>query len=319
MTYSGFADLLLNSNEKYYLSEKIDGELNTLIYEKETNPYFITKSGVIRNRDYPVLKEYKDILDKIKNINDIVIAGELKAVHDGQHYPFNQSQSIIQTGAVEKVRHFPFDIYRLNGKQIRTDFPTIEKFFHNKKYINIPKWVYGGVDEFKKLWNQIVTQGKGEGIVAFSPSKPKIMYRIKHVLTADVVVVTIGKEGEKAWNKGQAGYLKLALLDENDNFLLTSKVGTGFTKKLRIELFEYAQKNYIESKDGDLWISPEIIVEVKYRRHRFVKVPLLKYSNKKYTQIGISDGVIMDQTSFTRFRKDKRLSHKDLSTIQFPI
>lgn len=319
-SYSEFIDFLLNSNEKFYFSEKVDGELNTLIYEKEKDPYFITKSGVIRNRNYPVLIEYKLILDRIKNINDIVIAGELKAVQDtNKFYPFNQSQSIIQTGDVNKVHHFPFDIFRLNGKQIRSDFPTLDKFFHNKKYINIPRWIYGNVDDFRRLWNTIVTLEHGEGIVAFSPSVPTTMYRIKHILTADVAVIGAGNKFEKNWAKGKIGYLKLALLDENNNFLLTSKLGTGFNDKIRIELFDYIIKNSIEEVDGEFTIPPKIIVEVKYRRHRFSKVPLLHFSKNKYIKIGDDDGVMMDQPSFVRFRNDKRLLYKDLSIKQFPL
>jgi len=320
MTYSEFIDFILYRNDNAYMSEKIDGELNSLIYEKGKEPYFITKSGVIRKRDYPVLKEYKDIFDQRKDINDIVTIGELKGVDEnGNQLPFNKSQSTIQTGDVTKVRHFPFDIYRFNGEKTRFVFSYIDDIFNNKNFINTPRWIYGGVEFFKKLWERIVVKEHGEGVVSYFPSEPNIVYRIKHVMTADVVVISAGNETGKAWIKGQIGYLKLALLDENNNLLLTSKVGTGFMKKDRIELFDYFNKNCIERKDGDLWIPPVLITEVKYRRHRFNKVPLLKYNNGKYIELGEGDGVTMDQTSFIRFRNDKRINFKDLSKYQFPL
>lgn len=321
VSYLDFVTFLQETGEKLYFSEKIDGELNTLNYEKESDPFFLTKSGVVRshNRNYPVIQEYKDILNEME-YKDIVIAGELKAIHDdGVHYPLNESQSITQTGDVNKVYHFPFDIYRLNGEIINCDFPTLKNMFKNTKHIKVPRFVYGGVNEFEDLWKQIVIEEKGEGIVATDPSKPNIRYRIKHIMTADVVVVAAGNIDEKAWAKGQIGYLRLAILDENNDFLLTSKVGTGFSKPERIELFKYVNENQIELKDKEFWLPPKLIAEVKYRRHRFIKVPLLKYEDNKYINIGEDDGVMMAMTSFIRFRDDKRIEHRDLSINQFPL
>ena len=319
-SYDEFVKFLSQTDKQYIFTEKIDGELNSLVYEKEKDPYFLTKSGVIRNRDYLVLKEYQDILDQRKDINDIVIAGELKGIgYDGKQLPFNKSQSMIQTGDANLVRHLPFDIYKLNGENTNSDLVTLEEMFQHGNHIKSPRWRCGGVDEFKELWQRVVIEEKGEGIVCMDQSNPNIRYRIKYAMTADVVVISAGKETGKAWIKGQIGYLKLALLDENNNLLLTSKVGTGFMKKDRIELFDYFNKNCIERKDGDLWIPPVLITEVKYRRHRFNKVPLLKYNNGKYIELGEGDGVTMDQTSFIRFRNDKRINFKDLSKYQFPL
>lgn len=319
MSYSDFIDFLLNSKKKMYFSEKIDGMLSTMVFEKNKDPFFLTKSGDVYRRDYPVLREYKKILDDIKNIDSIVIAGELKALHNGIQYPFNQSQSIVQTGDINKVKHFAFDIYKLNGKDIRSDFPTLEKFFGNKKFIKIPRWVYGNIEEFEKLWKQIVEVEHGEGIIACDPSQPKLLYRIKNIMTVDVVVIGAGNINGKAWAKGQIGYLKLALMDENNNFILTTKLGTGFNKPQKIDLFEFVYKNKIEEKDEEIWIPPTLIVEIKYRRYRFSKLPLLHFNGKKYITIGEGDGVMMDQASFFRFRDDKKVDYKDLSKHQFPI
>lgn len=318
-SYDEFVDFLSQTDKQYIFSEKLDGELNSLVYEKNSDPYFITKSSVIHDREYPILKEYKDILDKMDNIHDTVIMGELKAFDSNVNIPFNRSQSIIRTGDVNLVHHFPFDIYRLNGKNTNSDLVTLEEMFQHGIHIKSPRWIFGGVDEFKELWQRVVIEEKGEGIVVVDPLNKNIRYRIKHVLTADVVIVSAGNQNGLAWAKGQIGYLKLAILDENNNFLLTSKVGTGFLKTERIELFDYFNKNCIERKDGDLWVPPVLITEVKYRRHRFNKVPLLKYENNKYIELGEGDGVTMDQTSFVRFRDDKRLLYNDLSINQFPI
>jgi ATP-dependent DNA ligase len=316
--YDEFINFLSQSDKQYIYSEKLDGELNSLIYEKGKEPYFLTKSGVVHNRNYAVLKEYKNILDRINHINDIVIIGELKAFNQYENIPFNRSQSIIRTGDVDLVCHYPFDIYRLNGKKTNSDITILNETFLDN-HIRTPRFIYGNVDKFKELWENIVIKEKGEGIVVIDPTNPNIRYRIKHTMTADVVVIGAGNENEKNWAKGKIGYLKLALLDENNNFLLTSKVGTGFSDKVRIELFKHVNKNEIEGKDGEILISPNIIIEVKYRRHRFVKTPLLHYSKNKYIVIGEGDGVMMDQTSFIRFRDDKRLNYQDLSIKQFPL
>lgn len=321
ISYSDFINILSKSKDKYYLSRKMDGELNSLIYEKGSDPFLLTKSGIVRERDYPLLKEYKQFFDIMDQIQSIAVSGELVAVKgDGHYYPFNESQSIVQTGDVDSVRHFVFDIYKLNGKIIRSDFPTLEKMFHGSKYIQIPKWVYGGVKEFIKLWKEVVLDDDGEGIVAFNPNERDTLYRIKNVLTADVVVVAIGKEGEKAWTKNEMGYMRTAILDKSGSFIMTSKVGTGFSKPFRQNIFKWANKNYIQKIDGDLWIPPKMIIELKYRRHRFTEVPMMKYSKDGYTNIGMVDGgVMLDHTSFVRVRQDKELSYHDLNIGQFPL
>jgi len=319
MSYDEFIKFIIQSGKQYIYSEKLDGELNSLIYEKGKDPYFITKKSVIHNRDYPVLEEYKNTLDGMNHIDDIVIMGELKAFDPNESIPFNRSQSIIRTGDVNLVYHYPFDVFRLNGQNTNSDLKSLKEMLQHNNHIESPRFVYGGVDEFKKLWEDIVIKGKGEGIVVMDPLEPNIRYRIKHVMTADVVVLGAGKIGEKAWIKDQVGYLILALLDENNNFILTSKLGTGLTKLEKLDLFKYVYENQVEERDGNIWIPPTLIAEVKYRRHRFQKLPLIQYTNNKYISLGECDGVMMDQASFVRFREDKRIDYRDLSIGQFPL
>lgn len=317
-SYNDFVSFLMSSKEKFYFSQKIDGELNALIYEKDKTPYFITKSGVIHDRDYSVLREYREVLDKTK-IENCVIIGELVALEGKKQYPFARSQSVIQTGDVNLVHHFVFDIYELNSNLVwgKYRFPELEKML-NTQHIHEPKWVHGGINEFKKLWDLLVIQGKGEGIVARNPDKPKVLYRIKNVQTVDCAVVAIGKELERAWNKHQMGYLRLAFLNESGNFILTAKVGTGFSSKIRSEMFQWGNNNFVEKKSGELWVPPVLVVEVKYRRYRKSKLPLLKYEDKQYKVLGVGEGVMMDQVSFVRFRNDKVVDYKDISINQFP-
>ncbi len=319
MSYSDFISFLMSNKEKFYLSQKIDGELSAMIYEKDKMPYFITKGGVYRDRDYNVLREYREILDKTK-IENCVIIGELVALEGKKQFPFNKSQSIIQTGDTSKVHHFIIDIYELDSNLVwgKYTFPKLEKMF-NTEHIHQPKWIYDNINGFKKLWQQIVIEGKGEGIVARNPDKPKVLYRIKNVQTVDCVVVAIGKELERAWNKHQMGYLRLAFLNESGNFILTAKVGTGFSSKIRSEMFQWANNNFVEKRSGELWVPPVLVVEVKYRRHRKSKLPLLKYEDNQYKVLGNYDSIMMDQVSFVRFRNDKVINYKDLSVNQFPI
>jgi len=317
-SYNDFISFLISTKEKFYFSQKVDGELTSLVYEKDKMPYFITKGGVYRDREYPVLREYRELLDKTK-IENIVIIGELIALEGRKQFPFNKSQSIIQTGDVSKIHHFIIDIYELDSALVwgKYTFPKLEKMF-NTEHIHSPKWYYGSLNEFKKLWQQVVVEGKGEGIVARNPDKPKVLYRIKNVQTVDCAVIAIGKELEKTWDKHQISYLRLAFLNKSNNFLMTSKVGIGFSQRTRIELFQWAHNNFVEKKSGELWVPPTLIIEIKYLRARKAKVPLLKYENNKYSVLGTEEGIMIDQPRFVRFRSDKILDYKDLSINQFP-
>lgn len=318
--YNDFINQLLTSKKKMMMSEKIDGSLACLVYEKGKDPFLLSKGSLFLDRPYPLIKEYKEILDNDPNIQSAVIVGELKALKpNGQHIELNRSQSILQTGDVNLIHHFIFDIYKLNGKSNRTDFENLEKLFKNTNHINIPRWTYGGINEFQNLWDIVVNKYHGEGIVAYSLDDPNKLYRIKNILTADLAIIAAGNINEKNWKKGKIGYLRSAILDENNNFLVSSKIGTGFDSKISMELFDYVNKNELYEKDGDIYIPPGLIIEVKYRRHRFIKVPLYHYSNGRYMMIGEKNGIMTIQPSFTRFRDDKQLIHKDLSIDQFPL
>lgn len=316
--YEEFVKFLSETDKEYIYSEKLDGELNSLIYEKDKYPYFLTKNGVVHERDYSVLREYKNILDSLEHINDIVVIGELKAFSPEKDIEFRKSQSIIRTGDEDLIHHFPFDIYRLNGENTHSDLVSLREMFKSD-HIRTPRFSYGGVDVFKEVWDSIVNQEHGEGIVVIDTMDLNIRYRIKNIMTADVVILGAGNTSGKAWAKNQVGYLILALLDENNDFILTTKLGTGLNKKEKLELFEYVYNNKVEEKGGDIWIPPTLIAEVKYRRHRFQKLPLIKYIDDKYINIGDTIGVMMDQASLSRFRDDKRIDYKDLSINQFPM
>jgi len=319
-SYEEFILFMQDRNEKAYITEKLDGELNALIYKRDSNPYFITKSGVIHNRDYPVLKEYKKILKCKLHTDDVIIPGELKSVDaKGNLIPFFKSQSIIRTGDVNLVHHFPFDIYRINSEYNTANIREVYNYLPKSAHIQAPNWKLGTVDDFISMWDIYVNRQGGEGLVVSFPSNLKIKYRIKNVLTMDAVVVAIGNEHGKAWSKGEAGYLKLALVNEDGNFIFTSKVGTGF-KRLDREYFYgcVKEQGYVDKISGDYYISPKIIVEIKYRRHRFGPVDTFQYIDNIYIPLPRHQGAMVDNASFVRIRQDKRVSYKDLSINQLP-
>lgn len=108
-------------------------------------------------------------------------------------------------------------------------------------------------------------------------------------------------------------------MNERNNFLLTSKVGSGWTTSERKKLFTWLEKNKIqEMTNGEIWVKPTKVVEVQYRRFRQEPVPEYEFK-KDWKFVGNSLGVMMDQVTFKRFRPDKNVSHEDVSILQFPL
>ena len=291
--------------------------LGGLIYDGK-EAFFQTTTGK-ELRDLPAISEYLGMFKKFK-IRSAKIMGELVAKKNRTILPFNITQSIVKTSYKENYKpliyHYPFDIVEWNGQKpnFKQSLTFLTKNLAGSTYNVMPKMVAGDIREFRKLYKSVKNSNGFDGVVA---RIGKRIYKVKFTNTADVVIIGAGGIGMPAWNKGQVSYLITAFIDKNGLFRTSSKVGTGFTAQKRSEFFRYIMKNKLYEKNGEVFVKPELIIEVKYFRYRITETPTYKFSGK-YELVGNKKSITFSHPTYERSRPDKKANRFDTRLQQIP-
>lgn len=320
LSYDNFISQNINISNAFYL-EKIDSMLGMLIYEKGKLPYFQTTTGAIIS-DLPCLDEYYKILNKEKDINFLVLAGEISVIKNGKLLEWGPSQSIIKTSYIEDnknlIHHYVYDIFLENNKKIPYNevVNKLHKIFNFNKtdYIHFPEYDYGGIKDFSNLYKKVINIKTGiEGIVIRTNFKN---YKIKPYLSFDVVIIGAGNENMISWSKKQISYLIVAFLDEHKNFITTSHIGTGFTYKERELFYSYINENKVMLKNGEVFCKPKIVIEVYCKKNLPNTFMSYKYENQLYVEIGKRKSISLIDPRFIRIRIDKNINDYDVRITQ---
>jgi hypothetical protein len=316
----GYEDFVsLNIGKAFYL-EKVDGLLGVLIYKEGEKPFFQTTTGK-EVTDIPVLDEYERTF-KYKNIKEAMIAGELVGRKGGQNLPFNFTQSVVKTFRLEKnkdiIYHFPYDIISINNSKPKfaQAINLLSRMSVGMPHVIIPTYRYGGLEDFRSLYNFVKDKQGFDGVVARDVNGKD--YKVKFINTVDLVIIGVGEVGMKAWSKDQASYLLTAFIDRNGLFRVSSKVGTGFTFSKREEFFKHAKDNGLYQEGGVIYVPPKLVCEISFLRSRISLTPCYSFVGDKYNYIDKKDSVTLAELSFQRLRADKRATKFDTRLEQIP-
>ena len=320
LEYNEFISKFQKVPDSYYV-EKIDGMLGALVYAKGY-AYFVTIND-IKIVDLPVLDEYVECLSRNHAIKEAVLIGELVGVRNNTILPFPDLMSVVKTSRLPEnkplVQHYIYDVWSINSKRFtsyKESIEQIESYFRNRERIHIPKYVYGDIDDFKGLYAKAIRKAGIEGIVA-RLNDGKQNYKVKTTTSWDLVVYGIGNTKMKTWPRKHISYLKLAFIGPDGSFRSTSDVGTGFTHAERTKLYDYFKDKIIsEEVDGEFFVKPEMVVEVKAWRWRIKQAPAYKFVRGKYLPLGNKMTVSLDMPSFVRERPDKSVNDVDVRIDQ---
>lgn len=322
LSYEDFVSIFHNISNVFFL-EKIDGMLGALIYREGKRPFFQLSSGRIIS-GLPVLYEYETYLKNLK-VKEAVLVGELVAQKFATVLPFNQTSSIVRTAYRipayrDLVHHYLVDVYSLNKKKLGFNqaFKFISKNFGKIGFphIRTPKVVYGGTDAFRKLYMLTKDKPGFDGVVVRDMGGKN--YRVKFTGTVDLVVIGAGHTDMKAWKKNQISYLLTSFIDSDGMFRTSSKVGTGFTFKERTSFFNYIKDSTLYKKDGEFFVKPKLVIEVKFFRHRITSTPTYKFTKGRYDLVGNKKSVTLSHPGFERIRSDKKPDRYSCRLEQIP-
>ncbi len=311
-----FNDFPRQKERKYYFIQKIDGEHNTVVYDRKAGDcYMITRDGKIK-RNLLVLANYREIFEAKKEIKRIEIPGELIGFKRGI-LPFNQTMHAIRNAERDinsnrLLIHYPVDIFRLNGKSldIAASIRYLAALFYNTKRIRVPMFYKGDLDT---AWSHFLKIPGIDGIVA----RNSINYKIKMNYTVDLALLAVGSKKINLWNSNRISYLVGAFMNERGQFITTSNIGTGFNDKMRQQIFDWAMSNKVSEDDNNVWVKPSQVFEMRFKNVFRAPKPLIEYKNG-YRTIGDFDSFNFVDASFVRFRPDKSVIYNNLRLSQIP-
>jgi ATP-dependent DNA ligase len=319
ISYNDFVSL--GASGGYYI-QKVDGMLGVLIYNEGSYPFFQTTRAreII---DIPAISEYETLFKK-NGIKSAKIPGELVAKVAGKILPFNKTQSVVKRFAEPQnkdlIYHYPLDVIELNNKKY--SFKESLRFFdstlgkYGLPHVTRPKMVIGGLEEFRKLYEETLKTEGFDGVIGRSVDGKN--YKIKFVSSVDLVVIGAGHEDMKAWSKGEVSYLLTSFIDKDGKFRSSSKIGTGFKRSRRQAFYKFIKNETIYTEKGEYFIKPKLVIEVNYFRNRITPTPTYDFKNGKYNLIGNNQSVTFSHPGFLRIRSDKSANKYDTRLEQIP-
>jgi ATP-dependent DNA ligase len=320
--YNDFISKFENVSDSYFL-EKIDGILGALTYVDGFASFSTVNDIKIDN--LPLIDEYKYILQRRGDLRHVVLIGELVAVKRNVILPFPELIGVVKTSRLEinkpLIHHYIYDIFSIDGKRstsYKDSMQFILQNFQGASKIHIPKYVHGGIEDFKHLYAKSVTKEGIEGIVA-RLRDGKRNYKIKSSTTWDVALLGIGDKTMKSWSREQAPYLVTAFMGPDGTFRRTSDVGTGFSMKEREDFFNYVMHNKVQEIGEEVFVPPEKVIEVRASRWRPKQSPAYLWTGREYKLVGKKASVSLDMPSFLRSREDKSVNDYDVRLTQIEV
>ncbi|MCS7073855.1 MAG: hypothetical protein NZ108_05255, partial [Bacteroidia bacterium] len=226
-----------------------------------------------------------------------------------------------------------FDIIELNG----------ERFFQSPQEIQhqLNNWLGNGKlihpiasrevhsrKDIESIFREIVVENGFEGLVVRSVDSAIYKIKPRHTLDAVVIGYCEGEDDRSDMVKD----LLLALMKEDDTFLLIGKTGSGFSDQLRRELLvelqtQIVDSEYIETSDSHTafhLVKPTKVIELSFLdliAENSTGQPVLranlKYDSEKgYLMLGKVPSVGILSPIFERFREDKKVNSFDLRLQQ---
>lgn len=305
-----------------FCSQKVDGILGALVYKRGQSTYFQTTGNQFIT-NIPVISEYERYLNSLKNIDSIVIIGDLVAKKGKTIFPFNQTVSIVKTpnkgNNKNLICHYLYDIFYIN--EVKTNYKQAIDFiskinFNSFNFIFAPIHLPWNEKNFRKLYVTTVDRQGFDGIVVRQFSGRN--YKIKPFKTFDLVVIGAGNTAMPAWKNKQISYLITAFIDKKGYYRQTSKLGTGFDYRIRADFYDMINKEKIQERDGEFLVKPRIVVEAEFLDYDIKEMLCYKFDGNQYIFEGKKDSVTLRNPRFIRIRHDKTPNNIDVRLSQIP-
>lgn len=308
------------SGEDFYVTRKLDGEMNVIFFDG-SNAFIINTGGKVRT-GLPCILEACEIL-KQKGIKSAVIPAELYVEEkNGRTRVFDVLSALSKENCIESLNLAPFDLLEIDGQPYNTDsfeqtYQKLSDFFSESQKVKpVPFRKLSSKSEIKDLFDDWVVAQKAEGLVI--RSNHPLIYKLKPKHNMDVVVVGYSEASGEL--KGQIRTLLFAMMTSENCYQIVGKTGNGFTDDERKEFYEKMSKmhiasEYIETDSSHVafhMIRPEIVIEISINdiltdaNTSGITNHVLEMSDNTYRLLNTTPGISFIYPMFERIRTDKQ-------------
>lgn len=257
-------------NDDWIFENKFDG-YRALAQIKNNKVNLISRNGISFN------SKYKEIVTTLEKINDdMILDGEVVVEDSKGKSHFQWLQHFDEDPKNGTLKFYVFDILYFKGYDLRNleliqRKKILKAILPKLKNIIFSSHTIGqGLETFKAI-----EKLGGEGIIAkkasskyYEDKRSKDWLKIK---TSKQQEMVIGGFTEPSGSRNGLGALLLGFYEEDD-FIYSGKVGTGFSDEILKEL--RAKLNKIERKtspfktppklQGTHWVWPQLIAQIKF-------------------------------------------------------
>lgn len=298
---------------------KVDGEFTYLSYSKQGS-FTANRWGKART-NFPALNEFAEAMQKT-SLEKAELLCELYAVEDDKplklpdfiHYIKSKDEELLK-----KIHIGVFDLISINGQPVQQNYAwkleEVSGWLEGCKLCHVlPYFKPATIQDVENFWNLWVEEKGYEGLVARSNGE---LYKIKPISEVDAVIVGINKR--ELFYSSQVTSIKLALMDEDGNFVEIGDCASGITHKLRSSLWQLMDFKVGED-DQVVWVKPMVVCTVQYTDLFKGRNKVFSYDeNKGYVHVGYRELVRLRHPRLVGFRSDKRVTPEDLRIEQLPL
>ena len=323
------------SDAEYYVSRKIDGEFNVLLY-KDGELLTLNPGGTVRT-GLPWMTEAQELLDA-SSLTNVMIAGELYVDVPDRRARVHDVVSVARQPKTEEelasLRFAVFDIVSIDDEPTEQPYAEtwkqIESVFAKGKQIQpVEMEILKGPRTIEAQFDKWVTDEGAEGLVVRSDSAGNFKVKPRHNIDALVIGFT-ESTGDR---EGMLHDLLLGVVRPDGSIHTMTRVGGGFSDEQRKELLVDLQGMVVDSEYAEVnsdhvayqMVEPNWVIEIscldlisQNTRGGSIDRMVLEYNadEKRYEVVRRMPLVSIISPQFVRIRDDKTFDATDARIAQ---
>ena len=305
---------------------KVDGEFNYLRYGKDGKVFTLNRWGRMRT-DFPAINQLKEALDQL-DITEAEFLVELYAKEGDRPLKLPQFIHYIKSGNqadLEKIHIGVWDIISLNMKKLQENYAwkyqEASMWLKNCTHAQVLPYIIPKHNiDLETFWQIYIETHGYEGLVIRQNSQ---IYKLKPKGELDAVIIGINKKTSygkklKLLENKQVSSLKLALMNQNGDFIEIGDVASGINHDLRKALYQLTDYKIAED-ENTIYIKPFVIAQIEYTElFPSQNNKILKLTPQGYIETAKTNLVRLRHPRLIRFRPDKQPTPKDIGIRQIP-
>jgi len=239
---------------------KWDGELTFLFFDTSLQKWVTVNAWGHYRTKYPITEEAEDypLLEKSK-----VYIGELcagKNLYDflrAKKHPYLLFLKIFDVLDLDN----PSSRIKRTYLERYSDFQFLSEDEKINKITRIPFEIFSSFTKLQFRFSHLTEKKGFEGIVCHDYGDG--IWKVKKQSSIDAVIMGISKD-KKSFGRLEVGSVLVGLYSIKGELKRLGRVGSGFTSKVRRELFKALMEGKTSEDKGYVYVKPKIVIEITF-------------------------------------------------------